>query len=68
MAQIYTVKCPKCDKEFEAMKGILMSECDKPIPEDRKEETPAVCPFCGKKIDLQDEAAGKYIVSVMMAD
>ena len=28
MASIYTVRCPKCGKEYEVMKGILMSEED----------------------------------------
>lgn len=68
MAQIYTVKCPKCGKEFEVMKGILMSEVGKEVPADRDESVPAVCPTCKLKIDLQDPANDKYIVGIIMAD
>ena len=68
MAQIYTIRCPKCGREFEAMKGILMSECDKPIPEDRKEETPVVCPICGLELTIDEAREKGYIQSVIMAD
>lgn len=68
MAQIYTIRCPQCGKEYEVMKGILMSECDKPIPEERKEETPVTCPHCGQILSLADEKAKAYIQTVMMAD
>lgn len=68
MAQIYTVKCPKCGKTFEVTKGILISECDKPVPEERKENTPATCPFCKAKTDLQDESNCQHILSVMFID
>ena len=68
MAQIYTIKCPKCGKEFEVMKGILMSEVGKDVPADRDESVPAVCPTCKLKIDLQDPKNEQYIVSVLMAD
>lgn len=68
MAHIYTVKCPKCGKEFEVMKGILMSEVDKEVPADRDFNVPAVCPTCKFKIDLQDPANEKYISLLMLAD
>ena len=68
MAQIYTIKCPKCGRTFEVTKGPLVSEMDKPLPEDRREDTPAVCPVCKLSIDLQDQANEKYIVSVLMVD
>ena len=68
MAQIYTIKCPKCGKEFEVMKGILMSEVGKDVPADRDESVPAVCPTCKLKIDLQDPESQQYIKCVMMAD
>ena len=68
MAQIYTFRCPKCGREFEAMKGILMSECNKPIPEDRKEETPVVCPICGLEMTIDEAQEKGYIQSVIMAD
>ena len=68
MAQIYTIKCPKCGRTFEVTKGPLVSEMDKPLPEDRREDTPAVCPVCKLAIDLQDPANEKYIVSVLMVD
>lgn len=29
MAQIYTIKCPKCGRTFEVTKGPLVSEMDK---------------------------------------
>lgn len=68
MAQIYTIKCPKCGKEFEVMKGILMSEVGKEVPADRDESVPAVCPTCKLKIDLQDPESQQYIKCIMMAD
>ena len=68
MAQIYTIKCPKCVKEFEVMKGILMSEVGKEVPADRDESVPAVCPTCKLKIDLQDPENQQYIKCIMMAD
>ena len=68
MAQIYTIKCPKCGRTFEVTKGPLVSEMDKPLPEERREDTPAVCPVCKLAIDLQDQANDKYIVSVLMVD
>ena len=68
MAQIYTIKCPKCGKEFEVMKGILMSEVGKEVPADRDESVPAVCPTCTLKIDLQDPENQQHIKCIMMAD
>ena len=68
MAQIYTIKCPKCGRTFEVTKGPLVSEMDKPLPEERREDTPAICPVCKLAIDLQDPANEKYIVSVLMVD
>ncbi len=68
MAQIYTIKCPKCGKVFEAQKGILVSQCGEPIPNELKEDTPVVCPLCKLEIDLQDPANEKHILSVIMVD
>jgi len=68
MAHIYTIRCPKCGKEYEAMKGILMSECDNPVPDERREETPVACPHCGQKLSLKDEKSKAYIQTVMMVD
>ena len=69
MAKIYLIRCPKCGKEYEAMKGILMSECGlDPIPEDRQEETPVECPHCGHKLNLQEESSQACIETIMMAD
>ena len=69
MATIYNIICPKCGKQYQAMKGILMSECNlDPIPEERDEENPVMCPHCGEKLSLQDEGSRKNIQSVMMAD
>ena len=50
MAQIYTVKCPKCGKVFEVHKGILPCASDQPVPDELKMETPAVCPVCKLEI------------------
>ena len=69
MAQIYTICCPKCSKEYESMKGILMSEAQlDPIPEERSEDTPAVCPYCGFPLNLEEDASQKHILQVMFAD
>ena len=50
------------------MKGILMSECDKPIREDRKEETPVVCRICDLEMTIDEAREEGYIQSVIMAD
>ena len=68
MATIYEIKCPKCGEQFQVMKGILMSECNKPIPHDRKEDTPFNCPKCGKKFCVYDDDFQSYVESVIMAD
>jgi len=69
MAHIYTVRCPKCGKEYEVMKGILMSECDlDPMPKEREFETPVKCPKCGFEFSLQDEKYQDSIVLTMLED
>ena len=32
-----------------------------PIPEERLEESPAICPHCGHKLSLQDEGSEQYL-------
>lgn len=69
MAKIYNIICPKCGKEYQAIKGILMSECNlDPIPEERLEETPVVCPHCGEALSIEEAKSQKCVQSVMMAD
>ena len=69
MAQIYTIRCPKCGKEYEVMKGILMSEEHlNPLPKDRKEETPVKCPKCGFELSILDERYKDCIMLTMLAD
>ena len=69
MAHIYTIRCPKCGKKYEVMKGILMSECDlDPMPKDREFETPVKCPKCGFEFSLQDEKNKENIIEFMLLD
>ncbi len=69
MAKIYIIKCPACGQEFEITKGILASESGlSPIPEDRLDETPFDCPFCGHTMSLEDEGFRDHIVAMMMVD
>ena len=69
MAKRYTIKCPVCLKEFEVMKGILVSESNLDlIPLDRLDETPFDCPFCGHTMSLEDEDFNSHVISIMMAD
>lgn len=69
MAHIYTIRCPKCGKEYEVMKGILMSECGiNPIPKERLEETPVTCPKCGFSFSLKDEMYKDNIGLTMLVD
>ncbi|HOE93791.1 MAG TPA: hypothetical protein PLU97_00140 [Candidatus Cryptobacteroides sp.] len=69
MAQIYLIRCPECNKKYECIKGILVSECNlDPIPEERLEESPAICPHCGHKLSLQDEGSEQYIEMFFLAD
>ena len=69
MAKIYLVKCPVCGQEFEITKGILASESGlSPIPEDRLDETPFDCPFCGHTMSLDDGGLMEHVVAMMMVD
>ena len=67
MAKVYIIECPVCGQEFEATKGILVSESGlDPIPEDRMEETPFCCPICGHTMSIGDEDFMDNVVSIMM--
>lgn len=69
MAHIYTIRCPKCGKEYEVMKGILMSECGlDPMPKEREFETPVKCPKCGFEFSIQDEKYQENVMLTMLAD
>ena len=69
MAQIYTIRCPKCGREYEVMKGVLMSEMDlDPMPKEREFETPVKCPKCGFEFSLQDEKNKENIIEFMLLD
>ena len=69
MAKVYIIKCPACGQEFEITKGILTSESGlSPIPEDRLDETPFDCPFCGHTMSLEDEDFRDHVVAMMMVD
>jgi len=68
MATIYEMKCPQCGHRFEAVKGIFVSECGKPVPREREEEVPFRCPKCGKEFRVTDDDFQANVESVMMAD
>ena len=69
MATLYTIICPECGFEFNVLKGIRMSEAHlNPIPEDRLEETPFICPMCGLEMSTQDEDFHDHVTEVAMID
>ena len=69
MAQLYTIKCPKCGEKFGICKGVLMSwDFSKPIPDELKEETPFDCPFCNHTMSIKDKNAKDFVVDVIYAD
>ena len=69
MAVLYTIKCPKCEQEFDVAKGVLMSwDFSKPIPDEFKEETPFNCPNCGHTMCVNDEGFMDNVLNTMYAD
>ena len=69
MAQLYTIKCPKCGTVFGIGKGVLMSwDFSKPIPEDLRDETPFDCPTCKHTMCVKDEDFHDHVIEVIHAD
>ena len=69
MAQLYTIKCPKCGTVFTVPKGVLMSwDFSKPIPVDLREETPFSCPNCQHTMCVRDEDFNDHVENVIFAD
>ena len=69
MAQLYTIKCPNCGKEFKVGKGVFMSwDFTKPIPKELREETPFNCPHCNHKMSVRDKHFDDYILDVIFID
>ena len=69
MAQLYTIKCPKCGCVFGIGKGVLMSwDFSKPIPEDLRDEMPFNCPDCKHRMCVKDEHFLNCVVTVVDAD
>ena len=69
MAQLYTIKCPKCGKIFSVAKGVLMSwDFSKPIPDSAKDETPFNCPDCNYSMCVLDNGFHDNVVDVVHAD
>jgi len=68
MATFHNFKCPDCGTEFGFGKGILPSMCDKPVPEQLKEDHPEYCPKCGRKFVLTNPDDRKFETSVMFID
>ena len=69
MAELFTIKCPKCGEEFEITKGVLMSwDFNKPIPEELQEETPFNCPKCNHEMCVLDDDFHDYVLQVINAD
>lgn len=69
MAQLYTIECPKCGKQFGVGKGVHMSwDFSKPIPKDLLEETPFNCPFCEHTMCVLDEDFHDHVVETIFID
>lgn len=69
MAQLYTIKCPKCGAIFKVPKGVLMSwDFSNPIPVELREETPFSCPNCNYTMCVKDEDFHKNVEEVIHLD
>lgn len=69
MAQLITIKCPKCGTVYTIQKGVLMSwNFEKPIPEDMKEETPFNCPNCQQTMCVLDDDFNEHVEKVLFVD
>ena len=69
MAQLYTIKCPKCGSVFNVPKGVFMSwDFSKPIPVELRDETPFNCPDCNHTMCVRDKDFNKHVVDIMFAD
>ena len=69
MAQLYTIKCPKCGTVFSVPKGVFMSwDFSKPIPVELLEETPFNCPKCNHEMCVLDENFRDNVVNVIFGD
>ncbi len=69
MAQLYTIKCPKCGTVFTVPKGVFMSwGFSKPIPVDLREETPFNCPNSQHTMCVRDEDFNDHVENVIFAD
>lgn len=69
MAQLFTIKCPKCGDEFDITKGVLMSwDFSKPIPKELQEETPFNCPKCNYQMTVLDDDFQDHVMKVLFMD
>ena len=69
MAQLYTIKCPKCGCVFGIGKGVLMSwDFSKPIPENARDETPFNCPECNHTMCVLDDNFHDIVVETVFVD
>lgn len=69
MAQLYTIKCPKCGCVFSVPKGVFMSfDFSQPIPEGLRDETPFNCPTCNHEMCVLDDNFHDNVVDIMYAD
>lgn len=69
MAQLYTIKCPKCGEVFNVPKGVFMSwDFSMPIPVNLRDETPFNCPSCNHTMCVQDENFDDCVVNIMFVD
>ena len=69
MAQLYTIKCPKCGKVFDVTKGVLMSwDFSKPIPFELRDETPFNCPECNHTMCVLEDDFHDNVLQVFNAD
>ena len=69
MAQLYSIKCPKCGEQFEVPKGVFKSwDFSQPIPEGLRDETPFNCPSCGHTMCVLDEDFSDHVIDVLFGD
>ena len=69
MAQLYTIKCPKCGEEFSIPKGVFMSwDFSQPILEDLRDDSPFNYPNCGHTMCVLDKDFRDHVVDILFAD
>ncbi len=69
MAQLYTIRCPKCKSEFKVPKGVFMNwDFSIPVPHELQEDAPFHCPNCNHTMSVMDEDFNNHVMDISYID